>query len=586
MHAHQKPASDQGKPAESARAGQHDGKPGKRQESWRDTIESVVIAFLLAFLFRTFEAEAFVIPTGSMAPTLYGQHRDVVCEKCGTRFAEGVSSGSVPNAEIQSNAEVGTFINSQNRSYFAVCPNANCRYPNNVLEKEIFAGDRILVNKFPYEFTEPKRWDVVVFKYPQGAHTNYIKRLVGLPGEEIWLRTGDVWYRRKNSDEPWRIARKPPEKQRFLQIPVHDHDKPARDLLAAGWPEAWAPAARDKAWKPNSEARTFEIDAADHPEAWHWIRYTNYSPTGQDWTLVQSGERVGAPRPVEIRDAYGYNGGITALDARESWRQGELPELPFRDQPSWWVGDLTLRAEVEVGSAQGQLALELVEGPRTYRCTFDLANQLGQLSYLHEMEREEIFENAGEAFPAPLAAGRAHEVEFANVDDRLCVWIRGKLVKSLEFESHANARFRAVAPEKNVKTERDYSPVGIGAAGAKLRVAHLWIGRDTYYISDGLAAHDRKFLLEDLEDDAQDQFLMLGDNSPHSNDSRAWNSVPRRLLIGKAFWIYWPHAVPFLNDGRGFAPARYRELPGGLDASIPKFSLPFYPQIGRMTRIR
>src|SRR5438067_1059753 len=46
----------------------------KRADNWRETIESIVVAFVLAFLFRTFEAEAFVIPTGSMAPTLYGQH--------------------------------------------------------------------------------------------------------------------------------------------------------------------------------------------------------------------------------------------------------------------------------------------------------------------------------------------------------------------------------------------------------------------------------------------------------------------------------------------------------------------------------
>src|SRR5579864_2542094 len=61
-----------------------------RPSATRETIESVVVAFVLAFLFKTFEAEAFVIPTGSMAPTLYGQHRDVYCEQCGTRFAVGV----------------------------------------------------------------------------------------------------------------------------------------------------------------------------------------------------------------------------------------------------------------------------------------------------------------------------------------------------------------------------------------------------------------------------------------------------------------------------------------------------------------
>lgn len=40
----------------------------KRQEGMRETIEAVAIAFILAFVFKTFEAEAFVIPTGSMAP--------------------------------------------------------------------------------------------------------------------------------------------------------------------------------------------------------------------------------------------------------------------------------------------------------------------------------------------------------------------------------------------------------------------------------------------------------------------------------------------------------------------------------------
>ena len=57
----------------------------------RETIESIVIAFVLAFLFRTFEAEAFVIPTGSMAPTLMGRHKDVVCPKCGCPYQVSAS---------------------------------------------------------------------------------------------------------------------------------------------------------------------------------------------------------------------------------------------------------------------------------------------------------------------------------------------------------------------------------------------------------------------------------------------------------------------------------------------------------------
>ena len=58
---------------------------------WREAIESVVVAIILALLFRTFEAEAFVIPTGSMAPTLQGRHKDVGCPKCDYRFQAGAS---------------------------------------------------------------------------------------------------------------------------------------------------------------------------------------------------------------------------------------------------------------------------------------------------------------------------------------------------------------------------------------------------------------------------------------------------------------------------------------------------------------
>ena len=50
----------------------HDG-------GWRETVESLLMAVILALLFKGYVAEAFVIPTGSMAPTLMGRHRDVCC---------------------------------------------------------------------------------------------------------------------------------------------------------------------------------------------------------------------------------------------------------------------------------------------------------------------------------------------------------------------------------------------------------------------------------------------------------------------------------------------------------------------------
>ena len=80
--------------------------PTSWARSFRETVESVVIAFILAFMFRTFEAEAFVIPTGSMAPTLQGRHKDIVCPQCGYEFRTGASEevdreSSAPKRKLQ-----------------------------------------------------------------------------------------------------------------------------------------------------------------------------------------------------------------------------------------------------------------------------------------------------------------------------------------------------------------------------------------------------------------------------------------------------------------------------------------------------
>src|ERR1700742_3411373 len=80
-------------PAPKSKAtGEHAVQPPHQvKDGFRETIESIAIAFVLAFLFRAFEAEAFVIPTGSMAPTRMGRHKDVDCPKCGYRYQVSAS---------------------------------------------------------------------------------------------------------------------------------------------------------------------------------------------------------------------------------------------------------------------------------------------------------------------------------------------------------------------------------------------------------------------------------------------------------------------------------------------------------------
>ena len=90
-------------PPESTRTG---SVVNKAEGAWfspaaiRETVESVIIAFVLAFLFRTFEAEAFVIPTGSMAPTLMGKHKDLECPMCHYRYQVSASDNQTETDEI------------------------------------------------------------------------------------------------------------------------------------------------------------------------------------------------------------------------------------------------------------------------------------------------------------------------------------------------------------------------------------------------------------------------------------------------------------------------------------------------------
>jgi signal peptidase I len=115
----------------------------KKKSVVREWTESIIVAFILAMFIRTFVVQAFKIPTGSMRPTL-------------------------------------------------------------------LVGDIILVNKFIYGAKIPftgyrlpkvrslKRGDIVVFIYPEDAKKDFIKRLVGLPGDTVQIKSGTIYV----NDQP------------------------------------------------------------------------------------------------------------------------------------------------------------------------------------------------------------------------------------------------------------------------------------------------------------------------------------------------------------------------------------------------
>ena len=64
-------------------------------------------------------------------------------------------------------------------------------------------GDRVLGLQFSYWFSDPQRGDVVIFKYPDNEQENYIKRIIGLPGEVIQIVEGRVYVNNELLDEPY-----------------------------------------------------------------------------------------------------------------------------------------------------------------------------------------------------------------------------------------------------------------------------------------------------------------------------------------------------------------------------------------------
>jgi len=70
--------------------------PPHHHDGFRELIETIVFVVVLVLILKTFLAEAFVIPTGSMAPTLLGYHRQETCEQCGYLYLVNVSSEAEP----------------------------------------------------------------------------------------------------------------------------------------------------------------------------------------------------------------------------------------------------------------------------------------------------------------------------------------------------------------------------------------------------------------------------------------------------------------------------------------------------------
>lgn len=535
----------------------------------RETIESILVAVVLALMFRAYEAEAFIIPTGSMAPALQGQHMDVHCEKCGFEFEAGASQES-STSSVQNTVE------------YVHCP--ICRYKmrmrrNQEADHNSCSGDRILVNKFIYDFSTPKRWDVIVFKNPNNAKQNYIKRLIGLPDENLLIDYGDIYTMEPDGNGGFKdkqIVRKPPEKVKAMLQLVDDSDYVAKELRAVHWPSRW------QQWSDKTTGSGWEVTESDNKSRYYlkqadntyWLRYRHLHPFESDWDAIDKGELPAHIKQNQdgnlISDYYCYN----------DQEYEHVSAMHQRPTGAHWVGDLAIEGWFDVQSDSGSFMLDLVEGGAHFVCTIDVAT--GQAKLSCEDPSVKFVDGKGQPVANPTAktslkgAGNYH-VMMANVDRKIFLWINNRYV---EFDAPAYDRTGLMMPKWSPEHHDDAEPLGVGGKDIAMTVTRLKVLRDVYYTS----TTDQRFIqneagsqfnLERIEQIQhtpsrwgtkeakalftfekgrqspmfslqQGQFLPMGDNSPASLDGRVWDGphfVGQENLIGRAMFIYWPHSL-------------------------------------------
>ena len=558
-------------------------KPAHPPDRTREAIETIVFVVVLVLLLKLFVTEAFVIPTGSMAETLYGYQKIVTCPKCGHEFpvnshdeVEGANPDGNPGGPRRAVDMIGyTCPNCRFQGRFPTKPDDNRKLdsPGNN------TGDRVLVLKPIFHVKEPNRGDVVVFKYPQAPQEryvalNYIKRAMGFGGETLAILHGDLYvtrsleysaeeigtdgrplyerpadpldlwkpdYMYKNNQKALELF----EKSRAAGFPagvggfeivrkgvdqlladrriVWDNDKQPSELAGKALPRWYAATGSEKLWNG---------DNADLPRVFShsegsldWIRYRHLI---YPWKNFPEPARDVAPIPID--NFLGYNSELGRF--RDTGLETQ-PRSNEKDEKEW-VGDLILECDAVLGD-NAEVVLELSKGLKRFQAAF--ANGSVKLSSTGPDAKE-----MGSRECKVKGSG-TYKLRFANVDARLRVWVNDRLIDFGTDGDYLPGSTLPNGPNPYTQDNDVDAPASIGAKG-NVTVRAVKLHRDIYY-TRGMGDTYLYYV-------QPGHYMCMGDNSAQSSDSRTWGTVPERLMLGKAVFVFWPASFTMAHNRVGF----------------------------------
>ena len=417
-----------------------------------------------------------IVVGDSMAPTLKGSHRKLVCADCRFRY-------DVADAIETSQPEK------------LVCPNCGNVQPATIVADK-GSPDEVYIN----ELQAIRRWDVVAFRYPEGQSNGQeygIKRVVGLPGEVLEIVDGNLFVSSSDSN--------PTQPIDF----IGDPERPARMILRKSWPlqkrirmlvfdssyspqsgvpPRLKPAQQPSNWHatgttnrfhrdPSSRTRT---DSADESE-WDWLNYHH-------WRCCDHAGGRDQDHPVEDVDSFNVS-------------------LGRRLNP---MDELFLELSVQP-DAHAVWGWQFQHGDDTYRFTCDETSRQITVTHMNRLHQSDVWEVINFPSSAPTRRKR-RTIECSSFDQRLIVVINGELV----FARNLPQRSGAVA---------EY-PLQIGGQSGALRLDRFRLWRDVYFLSTGREPNKLSA--------GPAGYIVLGDNVPVSVDSRHWASVsvPAESIIG------------------------------------------------------